>query len=430
MPITQSRKEYDRTPDADLPPIRIFEELKLDDRTAQGIKDMGFVQPTDIQSIALPYTLKGLDLIGQAQTGTGKTAAFLITIFEKLLKNKDKSGTLPRALVIAPTRELAVQIEKEARTMGAHTGLTFAAVFGGVDYKKQADRLKGGVDIVVGTPGRLIDYTKQDILKTKGVEILVIDEADRLLDMGFIKDLRFMLKRLPKYSVRQTLLFSATINFSVIEATYQYMKIPVEVSATPESITVEEVSQTLYHVEKRKKFRLLLGLIQRSQIERLLIFSNTKSGVMMIEERLTENGIKAFALTGDIPQRKRLKIIERFMGGEIKIVIATDVASRGLHIEDVSYVINYDLPQNPEDYIHRIGRTARAGKKGTAISLASEDDVYFLEPIEKLIDGKLPFVVADDKDLGREIEGQKRKKLPPSGRRRGGRKKGGREKKG
>jgi ATP-dependent RNA helicase RhlB len=426
----QLLKEYDKTPDLDLPPIKTFEELDLDDRTAAGIEEVGFINPTNIQSMALPYTLDGLDLIGQARTGTGKTAAFLITIFERLLRAEKKSSTLPRALIIAPTRELAVQIEKEAREIGAHTGFTFAAVFGGVDYKKQAERLKKGVDIVVGTPGRLIDYMKQDILKTKGVEILVIDEADRLLDMGFIRDLRFMLKRLPKYTTRQTLLFSATINFRVIEATYQFMKIPVEVSATPESVTVDEVSQTLYHVEKRKKFRLLLGLVQKSDAERLLIFSNTKSGVTMIEERLTENGIKAFALTGDIPQRKRLKIIERFMGGEIDIVIATDVASRGLHIEDVVYVINYDLPQNPEDYVHRIGRTARAGKKGTAISLASEDDVYYLEPIEKLIDGKLPFVVASDDDLGKEVYDPQRKKRPPADKRRGDRRRSGRKRRG
>jgi len=426
----ETYKEYDKTPDKYLPPIKTFAELNLDNRTAAGIKDVGFISPTDIQSMALPYTLGEFDLIGQAQTGTGKTAAFLITIFEKLLKTEKKSPTLPRALIIAPTRELAVQIEKEARDIGTHTGLTYTAVFGGVDYKKQADRLKAGVDIVVGTPGRLIDYMKQDILKTKGIEVLVIDEADRLLDMGFIRDLRFMLKRLPKYSTRQTMLFSATINFRVIEATYQYMKIPVEVSATPESVTVDEVSQTLYHVEKRKKFRLLLGLVQKSDAERLLIFSNTKSGVTMIEERLTENGIKAFALTGDIPQRKRLKIIERFMGGEIKIVIATDVASRGLHIEDVGYVINYDLPQNPEDYVHRIGRTARAGKRGTAISIASEDDVYYLEPIEKLIDGKLPFVVADDDDLGKKLDEPIRKKSVSGKKSREGRRRSGRKRRG
>jgi ATP-dependent RNA helicase RhlB len=428
MPKTRNTppsKDYDKPPDENIPPINSFEELKLDERIKAGIKDLGFVEPTKIQSISLPYSLKGLDLVGQAQTGTGKTAAFLITIFEKLLKTKAEAKILPRALIVVPTRELAVQIEKEARALGAHTDLTVTAVFGGVDYKKQADRVRGGVDIVCGTPGRIIDYMKQGALKTKGIEILVIDEADRLFDMGFIKDLRFIMKGMPKYSTRQTLLFSATINFKVIEATYQYMKIPVEVSATPESITVDEVSQTLYHVEKRKKFRLLLGLVQRAEVDRLLIFSNTKNGVLMINERLAENGIKAFALTGDIPQRKRLRIIERFMDGEIRIVIATDVASRGLHIEEIGYVINYDLPQNPEDYIHRIGRTARAGKKGIAISVTSEDDVYFLEPIEKIIGGKLPFIVADDGDLGREVEGRRKQKRPQKGgrKRRDGRRK-------
>ena len=252
--------------------------------------------------------------------------------------------------------------------------------------------------------GRLIDYMKQGILKVKGIEILVIDEADRLLDMGFIRDLRFMMKRLPSYSGRQTLLFSATINFRVIEATYQYMKIPVEVSATPESLTVSEVRQELFHVGKREKFRLLLGIIKKVNTEKTLIFSNTKSGVMMLKDRLNKNGIQAHAISGDIPQRKRLKIMERLMGGDIGVLIATDVASRGLHIEDVGCVITYDLPQNPEDYIHRIGRTARAGKSGVAISLATEEDVYSLEPIEKYIGQKLPFKVASEKDLGEEKE--------------------------
>lgn len=398
---TETLKEYDLPPDLTLPSIETFEEFGFDGRVIRGIRDMGFERPTTIQSLALPYTLKGLDLIGQARTGTGKTAAFLITIFTKLLKNPKKVG-LPRALIIAPTRELTVQIEKEARELGVHAGFSFAAIYGGVDYKKQADILRNGVDIVVGTPGRLIDYMKQGILRVKGIEILVIDEADRLLDMGFIRDLRFMMKRLPSYSERQTLLFSATINFRVIEATYQYMKIPVEVSATPESVTVSEVRQELFHVEKREKFRLLLGIIKNVNAEKTLIFSNTKSGVMMIKDRLNRNNIQAYAISGDIPQRKRLKLMERFMGGDISVLIATDVASRGLHIEDVGCAINYDLPQNPEDYVHRIGRTARAGKSGIAISLATEEDVYSLEPIEKLIGQKLPFRVANKEDLGHE----------------------------
>jgi ATP-dependent RNA helicase RhlB len=408
MPKTKTTPDYDTPPSQDIPPIDSFDDMNLDERVRAGIRDMGFAAPTEIQRKALPYTLSGYDLIGQAQTGTGKTAAFLITIFDRFLKNPRTEGPLPRALIIAPTRELAVQIEREADDLGAHTGLSAVAIYGGVDYREQADALRKGVDIVVGTPGRLIDYMKQGILKTAGVEIIVIDEADRLLDMGFIKDLRFVLKKLPSFTERQTLLFSATITFSVVEATYHYMKIPVEVSATPESITVEEVTQQLYHVSKREKFRLLLGLIGRIDSSKILIFSNTKSGVTMVKERLTRNGISAQALSGDIPQRKRLKILERFMKGEIRVLIGTDVASRGLHIEDVDCVILYDLPQNPEDYVHRIGRTARAGRSGMAISLSSEDDAYYLEPIEHLIGQKIPFRVAEASELGEEAEPQAR----------------------
>jgi ATP-dependent RNA helicase RhlB len=404
MPKTKTTPDYDIPPVQDIPPIDSFDDMKLDERVRAGIRELGFTTPTEIQKKSLPYTLSGYDLIGQAQTGTGKTAAFLITIFNRLLASSSKGGPLPRALIIAPTRELAVQIEREAHDLGARTGITATAIFGGVDYREQADTLRKGVDIVVGTPGRLIDYMKQGVLKTSGIEILVIDEADRLLDMGFIKDLRFVLKKLPLFTERQTLLFSATITFSVVEATYHFMKIPVEVSATPESITVEEVTQQLYHVGKREKFRLLLGLIGKIDSSKILIFSNTKSGVTMIKERLTRNGFSAQALSGDIPQRKRLKILERFMKGEIRALIGTDVASRGLHIEDVDCVILYDLPQNPEDYVHRIGRTARAGKSGLAISLASEDDAYYLEPIERLIDQKIPYRVAEESDLGEETE--------------------------
>ena len=404
MPRTKTISDFDTPPSQDIPPIATFDELNLDERVSSGIRDLGFVVPTEIQRKALPYTLLGYDLIGQAQTGTGKTAAFLITIFDRLLRHRPRTDALPRALIIAPTRELAVQIEREAHDLGAHTDLATAAVYGGVDYRQQADTLKRGVDIVVGTPGRLIDYMKQGVLVTSGIEILVIDEADRLLDMGFIKDLRFVLRKLPPLAERQTLLFSATITFSVVEATYAYMKIPVEVSATPESVTVQEVTQQLYHVGKREKFRLLLGLVQKIDSDKILIFSNTKSGVSMLKERLTRNGVNAQALSGDIPQRKRLKILERFMRGEIQVLIGTDVASRGLHIEDVGCVILYDLPQSAEDYVHRIGRTARAGKSGVAISIASEDDAYYLEPVERLIGQKIPYRVAEEADLGDESE--------------------------
>lgn len=413
---------HDLPPDTEFSPVEDFNTLDIDPRVLSGIRDCSFTHPTPIQAKSLPYTLLGYDLIGQAQTGTGKTAAFLITIFQKLLTEKPKGTKTPRALIIAPTRELAVQIEEEAKRLGAHTGLSCTAVYGGVDYKKQADTVRRGVDIVVGTPGRLIDYMKQSALATSGVEILVIDEADRLLDMGFIRDLRFIMRRLPNYDARQTLLFSATINFRVIEATYHYMKIPVEVSVTPEQITVDEVTQSLFHVEKRNKFRLLLGLIERTDTDRFLIFSNTKRGVNMVADRLNRNGISAQALSGDVPQRKRLKVVERFMKGEINVVVATDVASRGLHIDDVGCVINYDLPQNPEDYVHRIGRTARAGKTGIAVSIVGEDDAYYLEPVESFIGAKIPYSMAASDDLGAETASPPLKNMQRKPKKRGPRK--------
>jgi ATP-dependent RNA helicase RhlB len=365
-----------------------FSSLDLPGPVRRGIQDAGFVAATAIQEAALPLALRGKDVAGQSQTGTGKTAAFLIAAFTRCLTHPApaRSGvTSPRVLIIAPTRELVVQIEADARLLGAHTGLQILSVYGGIDYNKQRDALRDGCDILVGTPGRLIDYLKQHIWSPGKVEVLVIDEADRMFDMGFIADLRFILRRLPKPEKRQSFLFSATLSFRVLELTWEFMNNPAQISITPQQKTVEKAEQVLYHVGREEKFNLLLGLLRREGGSRILIFSNTREEARRLEDRLSRNGWEARALTGDVDQKKRLKILNDFKDGQLPILVATDVASRGLHIEGVSHVVNWDLPQDAEDYVHRIGRTARAGGAGSAISLVAPDEVALLRDIEKLL---------------------------------------------
>jgi ATP-dependent RNA helicase RhlB len=369
-----------------------FSSLDLPGPVRRGIQDAGFVATTAIQEAALPLALRGKDVAGQSQTGTGKTAAFLIAAFTRCLTHPApaRSGvTSPRVLIIAPTRELVVQIEADARLLGAHTGLGILSVYGGIDYNKQRDALRDGCDILVGTPGRLIDYLKQHIWSPGKVEVLVIDEADRMFDMGFIADLRFILRRLPKPEKRQSFLFSATLSFRVLELTWEFMNNPAQISITPQQKTVEKAEQVLYHVGREEKFNLLLGLLRREGGSRILIFSNTREEARRLEDRLSRNGWEARALTGDVDQKKRLKILNDFKDGQLPILVATDVASRGLHIEGVSHVVNWDLPQDAEDYVHRIGRTARAGAAGKAISLVDEAGALALEPIEKFIAQKI-----------------------------------------
>jgi ATP-dependent RNA helicase RhlB len=363
----------------------LFTDLDLPQEVLKGIESAGFTHCTPIQALALPMTLKGTDIAAQAQTGTGKTATFLITIFAHLLRTPGPKGHGPRALIIAPTRELTVQICEEARLLGSHTDFSVLPVFGGIDYMKQRDALQSGTDIVVATPGRLIDYMKQKVFSPRRVEILIIDEADRLFDMGFIKDLRYILKRMPPYTRRQSMLFSATLSFAVMELAYEYMNNPQELFAGPQRVTVEEIDQVLYHVGKEEKLNLLLGLLKRGTWHRILIFANTRSGVEALDRRLRDNGFAALGITGTVNQKKRLKIMQRFKAGDVKILVATDVASRGIHVEDIDLVVNYDVPQDPEDYVHRIGRTGRVGKTGKAITLACERYVYHLEAIEKFI---------------------------------------------
>jgi ATP-dependent RNA helicase RhlB len=376
-----------------------FETLDLPSEVMQGIREAGFVTATAIQEVALPLALKGKDVAGQSQTGTGKTAAFLIAAFTRLLREGPRPGTgptAPRVLVIAPTRELVVQIEADARLLGQFTGLSILAVYGGIDYQRQRQALADGCDVLIGTPGRLIDYLKQHVWSPRRVEVLVIDEADRMFDMGFIADLRFILRRLPPPEQRQSFLFSATLSFRVLELTWEFMNNPAQISITPQQKTAERVEQMLYHVGREDKFRLLLGLLRREGGDRILIFSNTREEARRLEDRLTRNGWETRALTGDIEQRKRLRILNDFKDGNLPVLVASDVASRGLHIEAVSHVICWDLPEDAEDYVHRIGRTARAGAGGKALSLVDEASALRIEAIEKFIGQKIPVEWPED----------------------------------
>ncbi|MFQ5449112.1 MAG: DEAD/DEAH box helicase [Nitrospinaceae bacterium] len=377
-----------------------FESLPLPEPVLKGIRDADFKYCTPIQSATLPISLGGKDVAGQAQTGTGKTAAFLITLFTRLCREpapRPRSGKRgPRALIIAPTRELARQIEKDALLLGSHCDLQIVCIYGGVDYQKQRNLIQSGVDILIATPGRLIDYYKQKFFSLKMVEVLVVDEADRMFDMGFISDLRYILRNTAPYNKRLSMLFSATLNFRVMELCYEYMNDPVKVTIEPEKAVVDEVEQLLYHVGHHEKFNLLLGLLQQEEGEKVLIFCNTKAVSERLERKLRHNGFNAGQISGDLHQRVRMRVLEQFQKGDLQILIATDVASRGLHVDDITHVINYDVPQDPEDYVHRIGRTARAGAKGTAITLCCENYAQHLDRVEDFLKQKVPVVWAED----------------------------------
>jgi ATP-dependent RNA helicase RhlB len=383
-----------------------FVSLDLPEPVMQGIREAGFVTATPIQEAALPLALKGKDVAGQSQTGTGKTAAFLVAAFTRMLRTPapPASGpSAPRVLIIAPTRELVVQIESDAHQLGRFTPFRIQAVYGGIDYAKQRDTLAAGCDVLVGTPGRLIDYLKQHVWTPRKVEVLVVDEADRMFDMGFIADLRFILRKLPPPERRQSFLFSATLSFRVLELTWEFMNNPTQITIMPQQKTAERVEQLLYHVGREEKFGLLLGLLRREGGERILIFSNTREEARRLEDRLTRNGWDARALTGDVDQKRRLRILNDFKEGQLPVLVATDVASRGLHIEAVSHVVNWDLPQDVEDYVHRIGRTARAGAGGKAIALIDEASALYLEPIEKFIGQKITVEWPEDELILPEI---------------------------
>ena len=359
----------------------------------EGIRDAGFTVCTPIQGQTLPLALAGRDVAGQAQTGTGKTAAFLVALYQSLLTHpagQNRARTSVRALIVAPTRELAVQIHHDAETLGRHTGLKQAVVYGGVDYEKQRRQLEEGVDVLIGTPGRLIDYFKQHVFDLRHAQVLVLDEADRMFDLGFIADIRYLLRRLPPPEKRQSMLFSATLSYRVLELAYEHMNNPELVRIEPDKMTVDRIRQLMYYPSMEEKVPLLVGLLRQSEARRTMIFVNTKRMAERLESTLKANGFHAQALSGDVPQNKRLRFLRDFHNGDLAVLIATDVASRGLHIPDVSHVFNFDLPQDAADYVHRIGRTARAGAEGDAISFACEEFAVSLPEIESYLGHKIP----------------------------------------
>src|SRR5688572_27791311 len=370
-----------------------FTNLHLPEALARGIADAGFERCTPIQAQTLPKALAGFDVAGQAQTGTGKTAAFLVALYATLLRRDvppTRRVNAPRALILAPTRELAVQIHSDAEILGQYTGLSLGLAFGGVDYEKQRRTLEAGVDVLIGTPGRIIDFFKQHVFDLRSVQVLVLDEADRMFDLGFIADIRYILRRLPAPEDRLNMLFSATLSQRVLELAYEHMNDPELVQIEPDKMTVDRVRQSVYFPSMDEKPRLLVGLLRSMDPHRTMIFVNTRRGAEDLESLLKANGINAEAISGDVPQKKRLRMLRDFHSGELPVLIGTDVASRGLHIPDVSHVFNYDLPQDPEDYVHRIGRTARAGAEGDAISLGCEDYAISLPDIEDYIGRAIP----------------------------------------
>lgn len=385
-----------------------FTDLGLVEPILKGIADAGFDFCTPIQAQTLPLALKGQDIAGQAQTGTGKTAAFLLALFQHLLTQPARPGrrtNQPRALVLAPTRELAIQIHADAQLLNNHLGLVLGLVYGGTGYDQQRKDLEAGVDVLIGTPGRIIDYFKQHVFDLRAAQVIVLDEADRMFDLGFIKDIRFLLRRCPPPEERLGLLFSATLSHRVTELAYEHMNNPQLIKVETENVTAERVRQVLYHTANDEKVRLLIGLLKHMDPRRTIVFVNTKRDADRVWGYLEGNGFSSAILSGDVPQHKRQALLEQFQSGTLPVLVATDVAARGLHIPEISHVFNYDLPQDAEDYVHRIGRTARLGADGDAISFACETYVYSLPDIETYIGHKIP-VEAPGQELFAEL-------LPP-----------------
>lgn len=370
-----------------------FSDLPLAPEIKTSLEEAGFEFCTPVQKETLKYSLKGKDVTGQAQTGTGKTAAFMLAAFQKLLDERDavpeKKGNI-RCLIIAPTRELAIQIASDSKELGKHTGLKTALVYGGTAYEKQRRQFDEPVDILVGTPGRLIDYFKQRLFTLKFIQVLVLDEADRMFDLGFISDIRYLMRRMPVPQKRLSMLFSATLSQRVLELAYEHMDNPEKVEIIGETVSARNIEQKVFYPSVDEKIPLLIGLLQREKPFRTIVFVNTKRNAENIEAFFKGNDIKGAMISGDVRQTKRQSLLAEFEQGKYSVLIATDVAARGLHIPDVSHVINFDLPQIEEDYVHRIGRTARAGASGEAFSFACEDTAFNLPPIEKYIEMTLP----------------------------------------
>ncbi|CAD7838108.1 hypothetical protein S1OALGB6SA_1202 [Olavius algarvensis spirochete endosymbiont] len=382
-----------------------FKDFGFDERIQRGIDDIGFETVMPVQEQCFNLLIKeNRDVYAQSQTGTGKTAAFLLAIFQLLLTEEKYRGE--KALVVVPTRELAVQIEREGKVLSKYLKFNIGSIYGGVGYAKQERMLADGVDILIGTPGRILDFSRQRKADLKSFGFLVVDEADRLFDMGFFPDLKRIIKRMRPFNERHTLLFSATLNTRVANLAWEYMNNPGEVFIEPEKLTVDTVTQELYHVGKGEKMKLLLGILKRDNPENGIVFTNTRHSAWEVAKRLEINNHSVIYLVGDLPQPKRLKIVDEVKKGHHKYLVATDVAARGLHIDDLEMVINYDVPLEPESYIHRIGRTARAGREGKTLTMACEEYVYGLGPIEQLLGHKIPVswveedLIAEDKSEG------------------------------
>jgi len=366
-----------------------FSNLELSESILSGLKIAGFNYCTPIQRRALPITLRGKDIAGQAQTGTGKTATFLLATFQHLINDTSETIKNPRAIILAPTRELAIQIHKDALQLSGNLSLKMALIYGGTDYEKQLNSLKGGVDIIIGTPGRIIDFYRQNAFTLDNVKVTVMDEADRMFDLGFIKDIRFLLRRMPAPDQRLNMLFSATLSYKVTELAYEHMNNPVLIRIESEQVTSAAIQQSAFCPSNEQKIPLLLGILNQYKPQRSIIFVNTKRCAERLDDYLNANGYKTAALSGDVAQDKRQRLLADFQENRITLLIATDVAARGLHIADVSHVFNYDLPQDVEDYVHRIGRTARFGANGVAISFICEEYAYSMPDIEQYIDQKI-----------------------------------------
>ncbi len=371
-----------------------FRAFGLPEEINRAIKDLGYKTPTPIQSQTLPHSLNGEDIIGQAQTGTGKTAAFLISILAYELENPPeeiRSPGSPFALIIAPTRELVLQIQKDTESLAKRTKIKSLAIVGGIDYEKQKVKLASRVDIVIATPGRLLDFVRSRSIDLSSVEILVIDEADRMLSMGFIPDVKSIIAKTPDKTCRQTQLFSATYTQDIRRLAAQWTLNPIKVNIAPENIAVKTVEQKAFLVSEQDKYQLLKDLIQQYDMQRVLIFVNRRDSARELEHKITTDNFICGLLAGDVPQRKRIRTLEKFRSGDLNILVATDVAGRGIHIDNISHVINFNLPEDPEDYVHRIGRTGRAGSAGISISLVCETDAFFLPAIEEMLGEKINF---------------------------------------
>ncbi|MCL4132903.1 UNVERIFIED_CONTAM: hypothetical protein GTU68_038442 [Idotea baltica] len=394
-----------------------FKSLPLHDSLLKGLESAGFEYCTPIQAQSLPILLAGRDVAGQAQTGTGKTIAFLLAAFQRLLEDKpfdNWDGKQPRAFILAPTRELAIQIANDAHLLNKEAGLRIVVAHGGKDYEKQKASILAGVDILIGTPGRLLDYQKQGVFNLKQVQVVILDEADRMFDLGFIKDVRYFLRRVPKPSDRLGMLFSATMSYKVTELAYEHMNNPQKVQIEPEKVSGDRIEESVYYPANDEKIPLLLALIKRLEPKRSIVFVNTKQAADRVWGYLEGNGYQSALLSGDVPQKKRESLLKHFQDGDFHFMVATDVAARGLHIDQVSHVFNYDLPQDNEDYVHRIGRTARAGASGVAISFACEDYAFSLPDIEIYIKHKLPVVATSMEILETPQRPKKTEKRPPT----------------